>query len=134
MSNLVVVEKPDGSIRLCLDPQDLNRAIRRDHVLIPKVEELVSKLCNKTVFTVLDLKDGFFQIELDEESTDLCTFSTPFGCYKFLRLPMGLSCAPEIFQKRNEANFSDIEGVLIYFDDLLIAAETPENMIKSWLK
>ncbi|GBM72932.1 Uncharacterized protein K02A2.6 [Araneus ventricosus] len=127
VSNLVVVEKNDGSIRLCLDPKDLNKVIKRDYVLIPKIEELVPKLTNKKVFSVLDLKDGFFQIELDDKSSDLCTFSSPFGCYKFLRLPMGLSCAPEIFQKRNEANFSDISGVLVYFDDLLIAGDTIEQ-------
>ncbi|XP_054723301.1 uncharacterized protein K02A2.6-like [Uloborus diversus] len=124
VSNLVIIEKSDGSLRLCMDPQDLNRAIKRDYALIPTVEELVTKLCNKTVFSVLDLKDGFFQMELDTKSSDLCTFNTPFGCYKFLRLPMGLSCAPEIFQKTNEKNFGDIPGVLIYFDDLLIAGDS----------
>ncbi|GBN52471.1 Transposon Ty3-I Gag-Pol polyprotein [Araneus ventricosus] len=127
VSNLVVVEKTDGSIRLCLDPKDLNKVIKRDYVLIPKIEELVPKLTHKIVFSVLDLKDGFVQIELDDKSSDLCTFSSPFGCYKFLRLPMGLSCAPEIFQKRNEANFNDIPGVLVYFDDLLIAGDTIEQ-------
>ncbi|GBM00269.1 Transposon Ty3-I Gag-Pol polyprotein [Araneus ventricosus] len=127
VSNLVVVEKTDGSIRLCLDSKDLNKVIKRDYVLIPKIEELVPKLTNKKVFSVLDLKDGFFQIELDDKSSDLCTFSSPFGCYNFLLLPMGLSCAPEIFQKRNEANFSDIPGVLVYFDDLLIAGDTIEQ-------
>ncbi|GBN99368.1 Transposon Ty3-I Gag-Pol polyprotein [Araneus ventricosus] len=127
VSNLIVVEKTDGSIRLCLDPKDLNKVIKRDYVLIPKIEELVPNLTNKKVFSVLDFKDGFFQIELDDKSSDLCTFSSPFGCYKFLRLPMGLSCAPEIFPKRNEANFSDIPGVLVYFYVLLIAGDTIEQ-------
>ncbi|GBM17919.1 hypothetical protein AVEN_111073-1 [Araneus ventricosus] len=98
VSNLVLIEKTDGSIRLSLDPKDLNKVIKRDYVLIPKIEELVPKLTDKKVFSVLDLKDGFFQIELDDKSSDLCTFSSLFGCYKFLRLPMGLSCAPEILQ------------------------------------
>lgn len=124
VSNLVIVEKANGSLRICLDPQDLNKAIEREHVLIPTMDEILPKLSNKSVYSVLDLKDGFFQIALDEESSELCTFSTPVGCYKFLRLPMGISCAPEIFQKRNQENFGDIPGVMVYFDDILVAASS----------
>ncbi|GBO41607.1 Transposon Ty3-G Gag-Pol polyprotein [Araneus ventricosus] len=124
VSNIVIIEKANGTIRICLDPQDLKKVIKREHVLIPTIEEFLPKLTNKSVYSVLDLKDGFFQIPLDVKSSELCTFSTPFGCYKFLRLPMGISCAPEIFQKRNQENFGDIQGVLIYFDDLLIAANS----------
>ncbi|GBL76963.1 Transposon Ty3-G Gag-Pol polyprotein [Araneus ventricosus] len=124
VSNIVIIEKANGTIRICLDPQDLNKVIKREHVFIPTIEEFLPKLSNKSVYSVLDLKDGFFQIPLDVKSSELCTFSTPFGCYKFLRLPMGISYAPEIFQKRNQENFGDIQGVLIYFDDLLIAANS----------
>ncbi|XP_063242528.1 uncharacterized protein K02A2.6-like [Bacillus rossius redtenbacheri] len=122
VSNLTVVEKGDKSLRLCLDPVDLNKAICREYHMIPSLEELSCQLNNKSIFTVLDLKDGFYQVELDEESSMYCTFSTPFGFYKFLRLPFGLSSAPEIFQRINMQNFGDIPGVLVYFDDLLIAA------------
>ncbi|XP_035234277.1 uncharacterized protein K02A2.6-like, partial [Stegodyphus dumicola] len=132
VSNLVIIEKANGSLRICLDPQDLNKAIKREHVLIPTIEEILPKLCNKSIYSVLDLKDGFFQIALDGNSSDLCTFSTPFGCYKFLRLPMGISCAPEIFQKRNLENFGDIPGVLVYFDDILIAASTIQEHDKNF--
>ena len=52
---------------------------------------------------------------------------TPFGCYKFLRLPFGIKIAPEVFQKYNEINFADIPGVLIYIDDVLISASTIEE-------
>ncbi|GBN61738.1 Transposon Ty3-G Gag-Pol polyprotein [Araneus ventricosus] len=124
VSNIVIIEEANGTIRICLDPQDLNKVIKRGHVLIPTIEEFLTKLTNKSVYSVLDLKDGFFQIPLDVKSSDLCTLSTPFGCYKFLRLPMRTSCAPDIFQKRNQENFGDIQGGLIYFDDLLIAANS----------
>lgn len=127
VNNLVIVEKPDGSIRLCLDPQDLNKVIKREYYLIPTVEELIPKLCNKSVFTVFDLKDGFYQIKLDDKSSELCKFNSPFGCYKFNRLPFGISIAPEIFQKFNEKNFGDIPGVVIYFDDMLICADNEKE-------
>jgi len=84
ISNLVIVEKTDGKIRLCLDPRDLNKVIKRPKdVLIPTINELTEKLANKRYFTVLDLKNGFWHVKLDDKSSELCTFSTPFGCYKF---------------------------------------------------
>lgn len=60
ISNLVMIENPDKSLRLCLDPNKLNKTIKRKStLLIPTVEEISEKLYKKTIFTVLDLKDGF---------------------------------------------------------------------------
>ena len=72
---------------------------KKEYVLIPTLEEIQTKLTDKKYFTVLDLKDGFYHVNLDDKSSKLCTFSTPFGCYRFLRLPFGLNLAPEYFQK-----------------------------------
>lgn len=127
VSNLVVIEKSDGNLRICLDPQELNKVLIREYHLIPTLQEIVTKLKNKTVFSVLDLSDGFYNIKLSDKSTDLCTFSTPFGCYKFLRLPFGVSVAPEIFQKYSQRAFGDIPGVVVYCDDLLICGENEED-------
>lgn len=127
ISNIVVIEKPDKSLRICLDPQDLNKCLKREPILIPTREEVQTKLAGKKWFSVLDLKDGFYHVKLDKQSSGLCTFSTPFGLYRFVRLPFGLRTAPECFQKLNEKYFGDIEGVLIYIDDLLIAADTEEE-------
>lgn len=123
VSNLVIVEKKDGSLRICLDPKDLNKVLLREYHLIPTLEEIVSKLCNKKYFSVLDLSDGFYNIKLTEDSSDYCCFNSPYGCFKFLRLPFGLSIAPEIFQKYSESAFGDIPGVVVYCDDLLICGE-----------
>lgn len=122
VNSLLVVEKKDGSLRLCLDPRDLNKAIKREHYRIPTCEDVLAKLSGKSVFTVIDMKDGFWQIKLDESSSRLCTFNTPFGRYSMLRMPFGISSAPEIFQKRSNELFGDIPGVNIVFDDLIIAA------------
>lgn len=127
VSNLVVVEKKDGSLRICLDPKDLNQVLIREHHLIPTLDEIVPRICNKKYFSVLDLSDGFYNIKLNEQSSDLCTFNSPFGCYKFLRLPFGLSIAPEIFQKYSERAFGDIPGVIVYCDDLLICGESEQE-------
>lgn len=125
--NLVVREKPDGKLRVSLDPKELNAILKPEVYPIPRSEEINSKLAGKKFFTVFDCKEGFYHVELDERSANLCVFNTVFGCYKFLRLPFGLSIAPQLFQKMNERNFVNIEDLIIYIDDLLIAAETEEE-------
>ena len=122
--NIVIVEKADKSLRICLDPLYLNECLKEEKFLIPTADELSAKLSGKKVFTVLDMKDGFHQVKLTDKSSDLCTFITPFGKYRYKRLPFGLSTAPEVFQRMNVNIFCDIEGVESYFDDLIISAET----------
>ena len=126
ISNLVIREKGDGDLRLCLDPENLNQAIVRQNYTIPTLDEISCKVKDKKYFTVLDLKDGFWHATLDQESSLLCSFTTPYGIYKFLKLPFGVSCAPEIFQFLNDQVFSGT-GALSYFDDCLIAGETLEE-------
>lgn len=125
--NLVIIEKSDGTLRLCLDPRNLNKYVKKEQHLIPTLNEILPKLNNAKYFSVLDLKEGFYQVELDEESRKLCTFATPFGSFNFNRLPFGLSTAPEIFQRKNEENFSNIPNIAIYIDDLLIYGKTIEE-------
>lgn len=127
VNSLVIIEKADGSLRLCLDPKDLNKVIKREHHLIPKTEDLIAKLSGNSVFSVLDMKDGFWQCKISDDSADLCTFSTPFGRYRFLRLPFGICSAPEVFQKTNERLFGNIKNVQVYFDDIIIAGKTIEE-------
>lgn len=123
VNNIVLVEKHDKKIRICLDPVHLNQNICTDQYPIPTVEELALKLKGKSMFTVLDLKEGFYHVPLDKESMKLCTFITPFGKYCFKRLPFGLNVSPEVFQRVNEKMFGDLD-IGIYFDDFIIATET----------
>lgn len=122
VNNLQVVEKPNGDLRICLDPKPLNACIKREHFQIPTINSLTSEISDKRIFTVFDCSNGFWQLELDEKSSELTTFMTPFGRYKFNRLPFGLNCAPEIFQRTMIKIFGDIPGVIVYFDDIGIVA------------
>lgn len=123
VNNLQVIERPNGGrLRICLDPKPLNACIKREHFLIPTIDDFTSKLANKTIFTVLDLSSAFWHMELDEKSSRLTTFMTPFGRYKFNRVAYGLNCAPEMFQRKMIQIFGDLQGVLIYFDDIIIFA------------
>ena len=87
VNSLVEVKKPNRSIRLCIDPRDLNNTMKRSHYLMKMVDEVVSRLQEATTFSILDAKQGFWQLKLDDESSRLCTFNTPIGRYRFTRLP-----------------------------------------------
>lgn len=123
VNSIVLVEKKNGSLRICLDPRDLNKAIKREHYRIPTPEDISAELHEKKVFSILDEKDGYWQVELDEPSSYLCTFNTPFGRYRFKRMPFGISSASEVFQKKNQEVFGDISGVQMIADDMIIAAK-----------
>ncbi|XP_072398390.1 uncharacterized protein [Diabrotica undecimpunctata] len=97
---IVVVPKNKGSdIRICMDPVYLNKYVKRERFPIPTQDTLFAKLSGANYFTLLDASSAFLQLPLNYESSLLCTFTTPFGRYRYLRLPYGLTCAPEIFQK-----------------------------------
>ena len=74
--NIVVVENKNGDRRICLDLKDLIQAIRREHFQIPTYEDVVSRLASKRFFTILDQKDSFWQAELDEDSSHMCSYDS----------------------------------------------------------
>lgn len=124
VNSMTVVKKPDGDIRICLDPKDLNKFIKREHFKLPTLEEITSRLSGANFFSTLDAKQSFFQVKLHNSSTSLCTFNTAFGRYKFLRMPFGISSASEIFHKKLYEFFDDIDGVILFVDDLLVFGPT----------
>lgn len=124
VNSMIIVEKSDCSLRTCIDPKCLNKQIMREHYKIPTTDDISFRLSQKKIFSVIDLREGFWQIKLSNDSSDLCCFNTPFGRYKFNRMPFGLSVAPEVFQKTMVKIFGDIDGVELYFDDLIISGST----------
>ena len=90
VSSLTYPQKPDGSLCICLDPRDLNKAIIQEHYKAPTLDEITHKLSGAKVFSKLDAKDGFWSIHLDTQSSYLTTFNMHKGCYQFLRMPFGL--------------------------------------------
>ena len=120
VSSMVTVVKLN-KLRICIDPKDLNQAIKRSHYPMPTIEEVATKLSNAKGFSVLDAKRGFWQIKLDEESSKLTTFNTPFG--RWLRMPFGICSAPEEFQRRMNITFENLKGTAVIADDLLVFGE-----------
>lgn len=122
--SMVPVVKPNGSVRICVDLKKLNNSVQRERFIIPTADEIIHKLRGSSVFSKLDAQSGFWQIPLDPETAKLTTFITPFGRYYMKRLPFGISSAPEIFQRTMTEVLDGIEGVICYFDDILLHTKT----------
>lgn len=120
ISSIVVVKKPNGKLRLCIDPKPLNQALKRNHYAMPTIEDILPELNKARIFSVVDAKDGFWHVELDEESSYLTTFGTPWGRYRWLRMPFGISPAPEEFQRRLDEALEGLEGVKAIHDDIVV--------------
>ena len=111
----------------CLDLLHLNKNIKIEVHHIPTLEEISADMNGAKFFSTLDADKAFWQVKLDEESTDLVTFDTPFGRYKFLRMPYGILSASEVFQRCFQEIFGDLEGVKIYIDNVLLWGKTKEE-------
>ena len=121
VSQMAVTRKEsDGSLRICIDPQPLNEALMREHFKMPTLDDVLPQLYNAKVFTKLDVKEAFWHVRLDEESSRLTTMITPFGRYRWSRLPFGLSVSSEIFQKRLTEALGGLSGVICVADDIVV--------------
>ena len=118
VSPLVVANKTNGTIRLCVDLRRVNQAVIRERHPMPVIDDVLAKIGKGKVWSVLDIKDAFFLLELEEESRDIVTFITHRGLYRFKRLPFGLVTAPEIFQRKMDEILADCEGTYWYLDDV----------------
>ena len=120
-SPIVVVKKADGSIRLCADFKvTINQHIESNIHPIPNPSDLLSSIAGASVFSKVDLSQAYTQLPLSEDSQKLCVIATHRGLFAFTRLPFGVSSAPSIWQKTIEQILAGIDGVIVYFDDILI--------------
>ncbi|GFS56153.1 hypothetical protein TNCV_1650681 [Trichonephila clavipes] len=126
VSNMDVIDSPK-KLRICLDPRPLNEAIQRPHYPIPTADALITKLQGGKVFTILDFKNGFWQLPLDEESSYLTTFCTPWRRFRFLVSPFGMNSAPEEFQKAMDEIYEEDEDINPHFDDIALGSSTVEE-------
>ena len=126
VNGLVVITKPNGKLRVCLDPRPMNQVIKRHHCRLPTAEEIISQKNGARFFTKLDASNGYWKIPVDSESSDLLTFATTFGCFKFKRMPYGIHSASEIFQLKISKIIEGINGVANSQDDIIIWADNKD--------
>ena len=127
VNSLVYRRKPNGSLRICLDPKDLNKAIYREHHVIPTLEEILPKLSGAKYFSIVDAKCGYWNVELDQESSYLTTFNSPFGRYRFLRMPFGLKMSQDVFQAKIDQTFEGCKGTIGIADDIVVFGKSEEE-------
>ena len=119
-ARMVVVPKPDGNIRICVDLTKLNENVLRETYPPPKIDNLLAQISESKIFTKLDCNSGFWQEKLDEQSRLLTMFITPFGRFCFNRMPFGIKTAPEHYQKKMNKILEGLDGQICIIDDILI--------------
>jgi hypothetical protein len=126
VSPIVAAPKPHNSdeIRLCGDYHRPNQALLRERHPIPTVDELMEEMSGAVVFSKLDLKAGYHQIVLEENSRNITTFCTHKGLFRYKRLPVGLSCASEVFQNAIQQALQGLNGVRNIADDIIVWGKT----------
>ena len=119
INSVVPVKKPDGSLRLCLDPKDLNKAIKRNQWYNRTIDDILPELCNSKFFSLLDATSGYWHVKLDYQSSLLTTFNTPWGKFRWLCLPFGLKVSGDVFQERLDRVLRSILNTTGIADDVL---------------
>ncbi|XP_049524041.1 uncharacterized protein K02A2.6-like [Dermacentor silvarum] len=125
---LVPVLKKDGKIQLCGDLKvTVNRAADIGTYPVPRVAEIWAHLAEGAMFSKLDLRDAYQQVELDEESKKLVTINTQQALFQYNRLPFGVASAPAIFQREMECLLRGCRRTVVCFDDILVSGVSEED-------
>lgn len=108
-SPIVPVGKKDGNVRVCIDYRKLNTLTAADPYQMPRVDEMIDKIGKAKFITTLDLTKGYYQVPVRPSDRDKTAFVTPFGKYRFTRMPFGLKGAPTTFQRLMDVTLQGLE-------------------------
>ena len=129
-SNIVLVRKKDGKLRMCVDYRQLNRLTIKDSYSIPRIEEMFDALSGSKYYSTLDMKSGYHQVEIEESHKERTAFSVgPLGFYEYNRMPFGLCNSPATYQRLMNECFEGLhlKICLIYLDDIIVFSDTYEE-------
>ena len=117
-SPVILVPKPNNTKRMCIDFRQLNKKTVQQNFPIPRILDILDRMNGSRYFSALDLKSGYWQVEMDPGSITKTAFSTQDGHFEFLRLPFGLKNAPADFSRMMYMTLGDLDFVEIYLDDV----------------
>ena len=133
----MLVQKRDGKLRLCIDLRKLSARTIKDAHILPHIEETFYCLNGAEWFMTLDLKSGFWQVEMEEDSKALTAFTVgPLGFYDCERMPFRLTNAPATFQQLMQSCLGNLhlQYCIIYLDDIIVFSKTPEeHLTRLWV-
>jgi len=124
----MIVKNPDGSARLCVDySTGLNEALQVHQHPLPVPEDIFATLNDRQVFSKIDLSDAYLQLELDDQSKQLCNINTHRGVYAYQRLPFGTKSAPGIFQEIMNKMLAGLPFATAYLDDIIVVSRSQDD-------
>jgi len=131
-SPVVMVRKPDGSVRFCIDYRKLNLMTVKDAYPFPRMDECIDSLGDARVFSTLDCNSGYWQTPVAKKDKHLTAFMCHSGAWKCVRLPFGLCNAPATFQRAMDMILAGVKWqiCLVYLDDVIIFSRSPEEHLK----
>ena len=132
-SPIVLVKKKDGTTRFCVDYRKVNEVTRKDAYPIPRVDDTLDTLAGSTWFTTLDLKSGYWQVEVAGENRDKTAFCTSEGLYEFNVMPFGLCNAPATFQRLMNSVLAGLQctSCLVYIDDIIVVGNSFDQYLSN---
>ena len=128
-SPIVLVQKKDGSTRFCVDYPKVNSVTRKDTYPIPKIDETLDTLAGAKLFSTLDLRSGYWQVEVKPEHREKTAFYTSEGLFEFNVMPFGLCNAPATFQRLMDSVLAGLhrKTCLVYIDDITVVGKSFEE-------
>ena len=130
-SAIVLVRKKDGRLRFCIDIRRLNNRTIKDAYSLPKIESILDSLIGAQIFSTLDLKAGYWQVEMAEECKAY-TACGPLGFYECDTMPFGATNTPATFQRLMHDCLGDLNmnWCIVYLDDIIIFSNTKDEHLK----
>ena len=130
---IVPVPKPNGSVRICGDFKvTVNPVLEIDRYPLPRTEDIFASLSQGQMFSKIDLKDAYLQIEVDDSTKELLTINTHRGLFRYTRLAYGTASAPAIFQRTIEQVMSGVPGTQVILDDMIVTGKTDQEHLENF--
>nr|GEZ32405.1 putative reverse transcriptase domain-containing protein [Tanacetum cinerariifolium] len=128
---VMFVKKKDGSFRMCIDYQELNKLMVKNRYPLPRIDDLFDQLQGSSVYSKIDLRSGYHQLRVREEDIPKTAFRTRYGHYEFQVMPLGLTNAPAVFMDLMNRVCKPYlyKFVIVFIDDILIYSKDEKEQV-----